>query len=284
LSIVEHPVAGIWRRRPTEGTTAAFDDYQRSVTRIPQRPDPWMEKRCSQASLGASQALLSSAGYRIENGNLLLHGKTVKKGVSLRSVLKDTSTNEVAAILESEAAEATFLLHKGTLTPWASSDHLETAPVLVGGELVSVALEGARVVVRNGAKVVHRRALLPGQTRVKVDQLVAWKGHWIFELDEDVVVDGSSLRRDGDSEVFGWTPIGDAPFFLFVRDGHVGLSYAGRDLPRTYDDVLHGGCCEPSAFNPRSTAWGVRFHARRGETWFLVEVATDTRPPDCEPL
>lgn len=57
-----------------------------------------------------------------------------------------------------------------------------------------------------------------------------------------------------------------------MKDGRVGVSHRGEELPLSYDDVLHGGCCEPAAFNPQSTSWGVRFHARRGVTWYYVEI------------
>lgn len=60
---------------------------------------------------------------------------------------------------------------------------------------------------------------------------------------------------------------------VFVRwRGQVRLWYRGGLLPVAYDDVIHGRCCEPAAFNiagNESMAW---FHALRDGTWHYVEI------------
>lgn len=135
--------------------------------------------------------------------------------------------------------------------------------------------EGKTVVVRRDGKVVHRIVLGEDRQRFRADQLLSWNGHWLLEFDGDVILDGESLKkRGGYAEVFDWMLVGGEPFFFFVKDGRTGISHRGEVLALTYDHVLHGGCCEPAAYNPQSTSWGVRFHARRGVTWFYVEIST----------
>lgn len=93
-------------------------------------------------------------------------------------------------------------------------------------------------------------------------------------MNGDVVVDGKSLKERGYTEVFDWMLVAGEPLFFFEKNGRVGISHRGEEVSVSYDQVLHGGCCEPAAYNPRQTSWGVAFHARRGMTWYYVELGT----------
>ena len=72
--------------------------------------------------------------------------------------------------------------------------------------------------------------------------------------------------------VMGLHLLEDEPL-VFVRwRGQVRLWHRGAMLPVAYDDVIHGRCCEPAAFNVAGNGSMVWFHALRGGTWYYVEV------------
>ena len=56
------------------------------------------------------------------------------------------------------------------------------------------------------------------------------------------------------------------------------MSYGGEELPLQYDELLHGGCCEPSSLNPQQKSSMIRFHARRDKTWYYVEADVSPAP------
>jgi len=73
-------------------------------------------------------------------------------------------------------------------------------------------------------------------------------------------------------EVFGARTLAGQPFFFYARDDIVRLNHAGRDLPYTYDLVLHGKTGELTIFNPGSAGELVWFYALRDGLWYYVEV------------
>ena len=70
---------------------------------------------------------------------------------------------------------------------------------------------------------------------------------------------------------FGFSLVGERPFFFFKKEAKLGISYAGKELPLRYDELLHDLCCEPGGYNPSSAPAIVSFHARREATWYYVE-------------
>jgi hypothetical protein len=259
LSLVEHRVMDKPSGRPMDDA-ATIDEYVAHLKKLPLRPDELLPPPEND-----DVAVLGKLGHR------------VAKDENVRYVVVNERGDDFAAIIEKNDVER--LVREGSASTWergGSMRHGTAMPVFVGNDLVTVELEkdDRTLLVRREKAIAYRRVLPEKRERFLVDQLLSWNGHWVLEFDDDVVVDGDSLKaRGGYSEVFDWMLVGGEPLFFFVKDGKVGVSHRGEVLPLAYDDALRGGCCEMSGFNPRETRWGVRFHARRGVTWYYVELA-----------
>jgi hypothetical protein len=89
-----------------------------------------------------------------------------------------------------------------------------------------------------------------------------------------VVVDGVSLNDAfGYDETFSFQTLGGKPFYFFERQGVVGASYDGVDVPLGFDEVPHLLCCSAGAFNPEAHPNLVTFYGRKGDTWYYGEIA-----------
>ncbi len=99
-----------------------------------------------------------------------------------------------------------------------------------------------------------------------------WDGKWIIEVPGSVVVDGVPLNEQyGHEETFGWQLMGGKPFYFFIQDGQVGISYDGNPLPVRFDQVPHNQCCSGALMNPQSNLSMVWFYAWIGEQRYYVE-------------
>jgi hypothetical protein len=106
-----------------------------------------------------------------------------------------------------------------------------------------------------------------------VRALRSFNGQWVLETQNTVIIDGEDIgEKPGYDEIFHWQPLNSKPFYFFVNDGKVGLSYNGQTLPVQYDQVIHGQCCEPTIFNPDGSDLMVWFYALRDGVWHYVEL------------
>ncbi len=111
--------------------------------------------------------------------------------------------------------------------------------------------------------------------------LWTYDGHWVLEtalLAPESIVghitrDGELLNAsDGYSDMFGFQLMRGRPFFFFRREGGLGYSYDGHDVLAGYDDIPRYNCCSASQLNARQAQDMVAFFARRGRTWYYVEI------------
>lgn len=104
--------------------------------------------------------------------------------------------------------------------------------------------------------------------------LQEWQGQWVLETAGQVIINGDSLNEQlGYDEIFNWTILHGKPFYFYEQDGCVYVSYDGQTLPGvSYDEIIHDRCCEPAIFNVTTCADMVAFYARRGDTWYYVEI------------
>jgi hypothetical protein len=113
--------------------------------------------------------------------------------------------------------------------------------------------------------------------------LWTYDGHWVLEtalITTDAVM--GRLTRDGlvlnealgYSDVFNFQLMGGRPFYFFSRRGGIGYSYSGRESAPAFDEVPHYGCCSVAELNPRQARDMVAFFARKGESWYYVEVSS----------
>jgi hypothetical protein len=111
--------------------------------------------------------------------------------------------------------------------------------------------------------------------------LWTYADHWVLEtayIAHDSI--GGRLSRDGQAlnaslgyeEAFDFQLLHGRPFYFFKKDGKIGFSYDGKDVPAGYDEIPHYGCCSDSEVNPRSAQNLVAFFARRDGAWYYVEM------------
>ena len=106
-------------------------------------------------------------------------------------------------------------------------------------------------------------------------------GHWALEVlyaDADtwagqVYIDGEPINAlKGYDEAFGFQLLDARPFYFYVREGSVGISYDGEEADLGYDEVIHYRCCAESMLNPLQAVNMVAFFASRAGTWYYVEI------------
>ena len=76
----------------------------------------------------------------------------------------------------------------------------------------------------------------------------------------------------GYDEAFGFQLLAGKPFYFYLRNGHVGYSYDGKEMELDYDEVPHYRCCGESVLNPVQARNMVAFFAVREKTWFYDEL------------
>jgi hypothetical protein len=175
-----------------------------------------------------------------------------------------------------------LLVQSGNVEPWDADQSAYLPPVYVGDALARVTftgfptltyqvdLDGGRTTT-DGLAVYSGTAVALG-AYMPLRSLTTWDGHWAFEVDDRIIVDGEDLgETKGYDAAFGFSLIHDHPFFFFERDGKVRMSYGGRTLPHVYDQVFHNQCCEAAIHNVETLGDVVLFHALWNGTWYLVE-------------
>ncbi len=135
-------------------------------------------------------------------------------------------------------------------------------------------------VLRGGTTIFEAAAGLPSPA-LPLQGLWTYGGHWALELlisdpptwGGEVFIDGQLVNKlKGYDEAFGLQLLAGRPFFFYLRDGHVGYSFDGKETALEYTEVVHYRCCAESVLNPIQARNMVAFFARRDPTWFYVEL------------
>lgn len=151
---------------------------------------------------------------------------------------------------------------------WISVEEASDAYALAGDTLYS-----DYVSVRSDGQEIYRYDMLQHVAVFPLYYLGNWDGHWVVEANGMLIMDGEIVNlKWGHDEIFGCQELHGRPFYFFVQNGKTHLSYDGQVLPVEYDDVFHGGCCEPAAFNATGNDSMVWFYALREGAWQYVEL------------
>jgi hypothetical protein len=198
----------------------------------------------------------------------------------------DHSTQE--AVLATHAAQ-----RQTPLQPYDSFYHGGDIWAFQGGDKLTVSdsneydiLNGRWdhfVQVNLNQSVIYTAAYQPAGMTSSYRALWADDQHWVLEVACEmkpypyavghIVVDGQSLNNlYGYEESFGFQTMHSKFFYFFNRDGKIGVSYDGREIPLGYDHVLHYGCCSAGILNPIMAENMVAFFAQRGGQWYYVEI------------
>jgi hypothetical protein len=170
-----------------------------------------------------------------------------------------------------------WLVLDGTPVPWRSRDHEFRPPVFARGEVVTMdvgtADDGrALLTVKQTDSVVYSAFTRDDKVSGSVDGFESDGTNWVLEYADTSVVNGVNQNlKLGCDAVFHYRFIHGLPFYFFAKSGKVGMSFAGTVLSQKYDEVVHGKCCEPAAFNPFANDDMMSFYARRNGWWYYVE-------------
>jgi hypothetical protein len=209
------------------------------------------------------------------NDILVKNGRPPWSGVKVSA-----SGSDFAMVMENTPNVRPFglLVRKGSLEAWDTSKHAYLNDVAwLGEELLTLDADIGRpdkipYSVKLDSKVIYQGDAPPAGVDILIKALVSYQNHWALEVAEQVIVDGISIGPQlGFQKVFGLHIIRGQPFYFFQKDGKIGVSYAGNNLPQTYDEVIHYKCCEPALFNPNANDHMVWFWAVKGGDYYYIE-------------
>jgi hypothetical protein len=135
-------------------------------------------------------------------------------------------------------------------------------------------------VLRGDEVVFETPAGLPSPA-LPLQALWTYDDHWALEVlysdtttwAGQVFIDGELVNaQKGYDEAFGLQLLAGKPFFFYMRDGHAGYSYDGKETDLDYSQIPHYNCCSESVTNPEPAENMVSFFAQRDGTWYYVEL------------
>jgi hypothetical protein len=89
---------------------------------------------------------------------------------------------------------------------------------------------------------------------------------------ERVILDGQDMNEQkGYEQSFQFSLVDGRPFYFYQRNGKIGISFDGVEIPKEYDEIPHYKCCSSALLNPGASMRMVWFFAHRGGEWFYVE-------------
>ena len=147
---------------------------------------------------------------------------------------------------------------------------------------------GSVTLTRNGSRI-YKIPVGDSSPISTLRGLWTYDNHWVLEtahvtnhaignmIDSQatgqISVDGKLLnQRLGYQEAFGFQTMNGKPFYFFKQDGKIGVSYSNVTIPLGYSEIPHYGCCSAATLNPRVSQNMVAFFARKGNTWYYVEI------------
>lgn len=146
------------------------------------------------------------------------------------------------------------------------------------GRTVTVAEEADAIdhhyaVVSVDGQEVYRYAMLQHAGATPIYGLWNWAGRWVLEVNGALVVEGELYNaKAGYREIFNFRMLDGKPFFLFLKEGLVGVYYDGQTWPGLFESVVHGACCEAGIANPGNAAALTWFYAQQQGWWHYVEL------------
>jgi hypothetical protein len=186
-------------------------------------------------------------------------------------------------------------------SPYCSNqDALKMCASLAGHNLVAEEIysndgSSGNVVLKQAGVEIYRIASGPGSPLNALQGLWVYDSHWALEAARitetqqgntittnavgRIIVDGQILNESlGYDEAFDFQTLNDRPFYFFKRNGKIGASYDGVEIPLDYDKVPHYGCCSAAELNPRRYQDMVEFFATRDNNWYYVEIGVFKQP------
>ncbi|MBN1200542.1 MAG: hypothetical protein JXJ20_01680 [Anaerolineae bacterium] len=280
LIVEEHPVVSA-----AEDTPNHFEFKQRIPAEVFGIRSAWREPSPVDRVADINQ-VIGAYGYSLvpNSGSdpaypsytLMHQGLELVNDITFVHPIAVNSSGTDFLLLADSTAYGVLGISPETTFEWDTSNWIYLAPVFVGDQLVQVQADWDQskfYVIREDGELLY--TVTPTEMFIEppVHVLAAWQGQWLLEVDGDVIIGGQSLcQQMGYDEIFGWQLIAGQPFYFFVQNGQIGLSYAGQVVqPYTYQDVIHYMCCEPSMYNINGNGTMVWFYALKDGIWNYVE-------------
>lgn len=225
--------------------------------------------------------ILAPFGYRLQQNPImssysfqLFKGDTmIVDGIANFFTPTENADGSDVALLMDLHDGGEKLLIRGSLIDWNTDGQMKSPPIYAGNKLITAYYDNGVVVTADGEKIFATPAKFEVEYPIK--GLTAWQGRWVLEVSGKVYINGQSLNQAlGYAEIFDWHLINGEPFYFFakIKNGKVGISFAGRILNYEYDQVQHYLCCEPAAFNPGFAEHVTWFYGLREGKWYYVEM------------
>ncbi|MGE5674256.1 MAG: hypothetical protein ACM3XM_10265 [Mycobacterium leprae] len=230
--------------------------------------------------------LLAPFGYKITDNEIvytLYHNDQVVSAALHGLASLSVNARGDDFVLVADTGSGSVLIRPGRAAEsWDMPQHEYTAPVFVGNDLITVVRDAAETNTFPGitAFSVWRgdaKAYSTQFTRDKIPNPVkalwAWQGHWVLEVDGDVLIDGKSMKAaQGYDEVFNWHLVAGKPFYFFTKGQKTSAVYDGQVAAEQYDEVPHYRCCSAGAYNAGANQSMVWFYGKRDGQWSYVEM------------
>jgi hypothetical protein len=248
LTVEEYPVVARSVDQPNH-----FEYNKRIDRSVLERRKAWRAIG-TEARLESARSVFARVGYRLDARERagkpplydLYRGSDVALAdiANIWSVASTGDGRDIAIVVEGERGRQS-LVRRESVESWDDMRHAFTRPVFVGGDLTTLEwIDGAdpeQYVVVKGGQRVQTITVADRGVDTPIKALGSWDGHWVVEVRGQVYVDGRSLNEQiGADEVFGWHLVDGRPFYFFAKGGQVGMSFDGRVLPQSYDEVI--GC------------------------------------------
>lgn len=232
-----------------------------------------------------TNSILAPFGYRFEGDfeyTLYAGNELLKEGLpSYGSISVSQSRQDFVTI--AGAWDNTWLVRKGVIEPWDKPSHFHQSPFYIGEDLLMVTQVmtederfGVRV-ERDGEAIFEQPISYWGPEGCPVEQFREWQGHWVLEIEADVIIDGASLaQKQGYEQIFTWALMDNKPLYVFQKAGRFGVGYDGQELPLQYDQIIHYGCVErhsgPGPYTIAQNSHILSFFAFREGRWHFVQI------------
>ncbi len=281
LVVEEYPIVAA-----AEDTPNHFEFKQRIGDDLLNVRRAWREPDDA-ARIAATNAILSPWGYTLTAGGsasyTLAHGGSVviPDVTHVYPITVNQSGTTFRLLVDALSQNGTLVVTPDTIGALDMTQFISIPPVYVGDDLIEVAADwnaNQFNVLRNG-EVIYTYTPDGMFVEPPVHSLWSWDGHWVLEVENDVLIDGASAAEaQSYDQIFGWQIIAGQPFFFFQKSdflsqtSYFGLSYAGQEVePYHYEEIVHYQCCEGSMFNPSGNGVMIWFYALRDGTWTYVE-------------
>lgn len=249
-----------------------------------------LRARAAEQELARANAALAPFGYRLGDRfdaewnrtfyDLYRQGEAEPLLVGLSHLwpvsVNASGTDFVLAAENAPNVSPLYLqIQAGSVEPWNADQNAFLPPAYVGDALARVTFTGFPTltyqVELDGQPVYSSTAAAMG-AYMPLRSFTTFDGHWVLEVDDHLIVDGQDIGQAlGYDTAFGFSLIHGQPFYFFAQEGQVRISYKGRTLPNTYDQVFHNQCCEGAIHNVDVLGDAVLFHALWNGTWYVVE-------------